>query len=66
MIEQQIIQGEPAVVMYMNDRMEPVDKNKATLIKVSFEQSKRVLFLTPRAAPTGQERLVRTGMKMWG
>jgi hypothetical protein len=36
MIEKQIIEGRPALVAYMDDRFNPVDKGKETLVKVVF------------------------------
>ncbi len=47
MIEQQEIDGRKALVSYFNDKMAPVDKVKATLVKVIFEDG-HILFLKPK------------------
>jgi hypothetical protein len=36
MIEKTEVQGRPAIVSYLNDRFEPVDKDVATHAKVTF------------------------------
>jgi hypothetical protein len=46
MIEQTQIDGQTATVAYLNDDMEPVDKDAATLVKVIFEDGRRV-FMVP-------------------
>jgi hypothetical protein len=35
-IEKDIVHGRPVVVMYLNDRFEPVDKDVATHAKIVF------------------------------
>ncbi len=47
MIEHQVVDGRPATVSYMNNRFDIVDKDKATLVKVSFDAG-GVLFLVPK------------------
>lgn len=51
MIEKQTIEGRPALVAYLDDDFEPVDQDKATLVKVVFDDPEGgVLFLTPAKA----------------
>ena len=46
MIEHQMIDGRNALVVYMNEKFEPSEKDSAVLIKVIFENGERI-FLTP-------------------
>lgn len=64
MIEKQNLGGEYAIVAYLDKAMQPVTKDKAKLVKVTFENSGRVLFLVPRS-PDGAD-FVRNNVKMWG
>lgn len=49
MIERQKVHGDPATVSYMTDEFTLVPKDKATLVKVVFDDG-RVLFLRPEQA----------------
>ena len=41
MIEKTIVENRPAIVAYLNDRLEPVDEAVATLVKVIFTDERR-------------------------
>ena len=47
MIERVTIDGEEAYAAYVNKDFEPVDKDKATLVKLIFDNGK-VMFVYPR------------------
>jgi hypothetical protein len=48
MIEKQTVDGRPALVAYLDDRFNPVDKAEATLVKVVFTDPQGgTAFLTP-------------------
>jgi hypothetical protein len=50
MIEKQIIDGRPALVAYLDDKFNPVDKGKETLVKVVFTDPQGgSMFLTTKA-----------------
>ena len=48
MIERSEIEGQPVLIAYLDNNLEPVDKDEATLVKVIFEGSGRTVWLTPR------------------
>jgi hypothetical protein len=41
------VNDRPAVVAYMNDDFELVDKDKATLVKLTFTDNGEVVYLVP-------------------
>ena len=51
MIERQKVQGRAATVAYLNDSMELVDKAKATLIKILFDDGNMVFAVPAKKAP---------------
>lgn len=53
MIEQTTVDGRPALVSYVNQSMEPIDRAAATLVKVTFtDEEGGTMFLVP-APPNG-------------
>lgn len=58
MIERQIVEGKAAMVAYLNDKFEPVDKVTASLVKVIFDDGD-VVFLTPAATGVIQDPSLR-------
>ena len=49
MIEKTIVEGRPAIVAYLNDRLEPVDEATATLVKVIFtDDAGGMVFAVPK------------------
>ena len=57
MIEKTVVEGRPAIVAYLNDRLEPVDETVATVVKVIFtDEQGGMVFATPKlpdATPAG-------------
>src|SRR4029077_17055249 len=47
-LERVVIDSRKATIMYMDDDFTPVDQDKATLIKITFEDGE-VIFVTPDA-----------------
>ena len=48
MIERSEIEGQPVLIAYLDNNLEPVDKDDATLVKVIFEDTHRTVWLTPQ------------------
>jgi len=47
MIEHTTVEGKPATVAYVDDKFNPVDKDKATLIKVRWDDGEQVILAGP-------------------
>ena len=49
MIEKTVVEGRPAIVAYLNDRLEPVDEAVATVVKVIFtDEQGGMVFAVPK------------------
>jgi hypothetical protein len=57
MIERGTCDGQPAVLAYINDDFEPVDKDEATLIVASLEDGRKIIF--------ANERVIAEDAKPW-
>lgn len=54
-IEKDIVHGRPVVVVYMNDRFEPVDKDAATHAKIVFtDEEGGMIFATVEQPETAR------------
>ena len=56
MIEHTTVDGKPATVAYVDDKFNPVDKDKATLIKVRWDDGEQVILAGPAASEREQSR----------
>jgi len=55
MIERQTIDGREAVVIYLSDDLTPVDRDEASLVKVTFEDDNSSVWLVPPGREDGLE-----------
>ena len=55
MIEMRDIEGRAASVIYLDDAMEPVDKQAATLVKVVFRDNGETKWLVPPRDPDNED-----------
>jgi hypothetical protein len=57
MIEQGTVDGQPAVLAYVNAKFEPVGKRDATLLVASLADGRKLILEVPRDAPASIEQI---------
>ncbi|HEV7432143.1 MAG TPA: hypothetical protein VGN77_03805 [Steroidobacteraceae bacterium] len=49
MIERGTVDQQPAILSYVNDKFEPVDKHDATLLVASLDDGRKLILVVPKA-----------------